>query len=133
LEQKETLGESSSSKSSPAKSHPAAGAETTSMKKKKSKPESPGPSKNKGKSGDSSASGSKKCSSPSEESCGGLVGKYFVHEEASASGVREAPTFYPTDLEFEDPLKYIQKIQAIAGKFGMARIVPPRSFRVSIS
>ncbi|CAG7834068.1 unnamed protein product [Allacma fusca] len=41
----------------------------------------------------------------------------------------EAPTFYPTDDQFQDPLKYIEKIRIEAEKFGMARIVPPRSFR----
>lgn len=44
----------------------------------------------------------------------------------------EAPTYYPTEQEFEDPLKYFDKIQLEAEKYGMARIVPPRSFRVSL-
>lgn len=49
----------------------------------------------------------------------------------SSNKIREAPTFYPTEQEFEDPLKYFDKIQPEAESYGMARIVPPRSFRVS--
>ena len=45
----------------------------------------------------------------------------------------EAPTFCPTEEQFQDPLKYIEKIRPEAEKFGMARIIPPRSFRVRFS
>jgi protein Jumonji len=41
----------------------------------------------------------------------------------------EAPTFRPTDAEFRDPLRYIQKIRQHAEPFGMCRIIPPRSFK----
>ena len=41
----------------------------------------------------------------------------------------EAPTFRPSEAEFEDPLKYIQKIRAYAEQFGMCRIIPPSSFK----
>merc|ERR550532_609525 len=41
----------------------------------------------------------------------------------------EAPTFRPTEAEFEDPLKYIQKIRGCAEQFGMCRIIPPSSFK----
>jgi len=44
--------------------------------------------------------------------------------------VQQVPAFYPTEKEFEDPLKYIEKIRVEAEKFGMAKIVPPKSFRV---
>ncbi|KAJ1932467.1 hypothetical protein FBU59_006363 [Linderina macrospora] len=40
-------------------------------------------------------------------------------------GLREAPTFYPTEQEFEDPLGFIQKIQPEAEHFGICKIVPP--------
>ena len=36
----------------------------------------------------------------------------------------EAPTFRPTEAEFKDPLKYIQKIRSYAEQFGMCRIIP---------
>ena len=41
----------------------------------------------------------------------------------------EAPTFRPTEAEFKDPLKYIQKIRGYAEQFGMCRIIPPGSFK----
>ena len=41
----------------------------------------------------------------------------------------EAPTFRPTEAEFKDPLKYIQKIRSYAEQFGMCRIIPPSSFK----
>lgn len=41
----------------------------------------------------------------------------------------EAPTFYPNDKEFQDPIEYIEKIRAKAEKFGICRIVPPSNFK----
>jgi len=41
----------------------------------------------------------------------------------------EAPTFRPTEAEFKDPLRYIQKIRSYAEQFGMCRIIPPKSFK----
>ena len=41
----------------------------------------------------------------------------------------EAPTFRPSEEEFKDPLKYIQKIRGYAEQFGMCRIIPPSSFK----
>lgn len=42
----------------------------------------------------------------------------------------EAPTFYPTETEFEDPLEYIASITPQAEKFGLCRVVPPSNFKV---
>jgi hypothetical protein len=39
--------------------------------------------------------------------------------------VPEAPTFRPTPKEFENPIAYIKKIQAIGMKSGICKIVPP--------
>lgn len=36
--------------------------------------------------------------------------------------IPEAPTFYPTAEEFEDPIRYIQKIQAEACRFGQLSV-----------
>lgn len=44
--------------------------------------------------------------------------------------ILEAPTFYPSEEEFNDPLEYIDKIRPEAEKFGLCRIVPPSNFRV---
>ncbi|KAK9885860.1 hypothetical protein WA026_013737 [Henosepilachna vigintioctopunctata] len=41
----------------------------------------------------------------------------------------EAPTFYPTEKEFQDPLEYIEKIGAKAEQFGICKIVPPSTFK----
>ena len=41
----------------------------------------------------------------------------------------EAPTFRPSEAEFKDPLRYIQKIRGYAQQFGMCRIIPPSSFK----
>lgn len=45
----------------------------------------------------------------------------------------EAPTFYPTEKEFEDPLEYIDSITPLAEKFGLCRVVPPSNFKVCTS
>ena len=37
----------------------------------------------------------------------------------------EAPVFEPTLEEFEDPLRYINKIRPIAEKAGICKIRPP--------
>ncbi|XP_066901738.1 uncharacterized protein Jarid2 isoform X2 [Halyomorpha halys] len=41
----------------------------------------------------------------------------------------EAPTFYPTEKEFQDPLEYIEHLTPLAQSFGICRIVPPSSFK----
>lgn len=46
--------------------------------------------------------------------------------------VAEAPTFYPTEEDFLDPLEYIDKIRPTAEKFGICKVVPPANFKVSI-
>lgn len=43
--------------------------------------------------------------------------------------VSEAPVFHPTEKEFQDPYAYIEKIRPIAEKYGLCRIVAPRSFK----
>eukprot|EP01080_Neovahlkampfia_damariscottae_P000207 gene207-4453_t len=37
----------------------------------------------------------------------------------------EAPTFYPTVEEFEDPLKYLESLYPKAEKYGLFKVVPP--------
>lgn len=47
----------------------------------------------------------------------------------STSQMVEAPVFYPTEKEFQDPIEYIEKIRIKAEKFGICRIVPPATFK----
>lgn len=42
----------------------------------------------------------------------------------------EAPTFHPSEKDFQDPLEYIDKIRPVAEKFGICRVVPPPNFKV---
>ncbi|GLH11559.1 Lysine-specific demethylase lid, partial [Gryllus bimaculatus] len=41
----------------------------------------------------------------------------------------EAPVFYPSEKEFQDPLEYIDRIRPVAETFGLCRVVPPQNFR----
>lgn len=43
-----------------------------------------------------------------------------------------APTFFPSEEEFTDPLDYIEKIRPEAEQFGLCRIVPPNNFKVRV-
>lgn len=41
----------------------------------------------------------------------------------------EAPTFRPTEKEFQDPIEFFERIMPIASKFGICRVIPPSSFK----
>ncbi|XP_033754420.1 protein Jumonji-like isoform X2 [Pecten maximus] len=41
----------------------------------------------------------------------------------------EAPTFYPSEEQFSDPIQYIQSVAMIAEPYGMCRIIPPSSWK----
>lgn len=43
-------------------------------------------------------------------------------------GIEEAPTFYPSEEEWRDPLEYIKKIGPEATKYGICKIIPPDSW-----
>lgn len=52
-------------------------------------------------------------------------------DENNEARLVEAPTFHPTEKDFQDPLEYIDKIRPIAEKFGICRVVPPPNFKVT--
>ena len=44
--------------------------------------------------------------------------------------LQEVPVFRPTEKEFSDPLRYIEKIRPEAEQYGLCRVVPPPGFKV---
>jgi histone demethylase JARID1 len=45
-------------------------------------------------------------------------------------GLQDCPAFYPTLEEFKDPMNYIRAISPQAQEFGIAKIVPPETWRM---
>ncbi|CAD7703846.1 unnamed protein product [Ostreobium quekettii] len=65
--------------------------------------------------------------------CENQGAKRLAGELAWMAQVPEAPTYHPSEAEFEDPLAYIAKIEPEAERFGICKIVPPRSMLVGRS
>ncbi|KAL5718496.1 hypothetical protein ACHQM5_011393 [Ranunculus cassubicifolius] len=55
-----------------------------------------------------------------DSSCDSLVG---------ALNIPQGPCFYPTEIEFKDPLKYIYTIRPQAEPYGVCKIVPPKGWK----
>ncbi|KAI0287615.1 PLU-1-like protein-domain-containing protein [Russula brevipes] len=45
-------------------------------------------------------------------------------------GLQDCPAFYPTPEEFKDPMSYIRGIAPQAREYGIAKIVPPETWRM---
>lgn len=43
-------------------------------------------------------------------------------------GIPEAPTYWPTEDEFKDPMEYMRKIAPEGSKYGIVKIVPPSTW-----
>mmetsp|Transcript_28992 Transcript_28992/g.67176 ORF Transcript_28992/g.67176 Transcript_28992/m.67176 type:complete len:538 (+) Transcript_28992:86-1699(+) len=54
--------------------------------------------------------------------------KVTVPSGVWTEGVVKGKTFRPTAEEFEDPMRYLKSIAAEAGRYGVVRIRPPKSF-----
>ena len=48
-------------------------------------------------------------------------------------GLEDAPVFYPTDEEFEDPYAYFEKIRRVGERAGICKIVPPSTWKPPFS
>lgn len=44
--------------------------------------------------------------------------------------LEDCPAFYPTPEEFRDPMSYIRTIAPQAQEYGIAKIVPPETWRM---
>lgn len=51
-------------------------------------------------------------------------------QEERPFGLQDCPAFYPTPEEFRDPMSYIRSIAPQAQEFGIAKIVPPETWRM---
>lgn len=57
-----------------------------------------------------------------------LAGSIAKSARSHIDGVREAPTFRPTEEEFRNPMEYMRKIATQGRKYGIVKIVPPESW-----
>lgn len=76
-----------------------------------------------------------KCKQKGSDLCSSSNSLMFLGTNVANNEARvvEAPTFHPTEKDFQDPLEYIDKIRPIAEKFGICRVVPPPNFKVNIA
>lgn len=52
-----------------------------------------------------------------------------VSKSGRLFGLQEAPTFWPTEEEFKDPMEYMRKIAPEGMKYGIVKIVPPDTWK----
>ncbi|KAF2754810.1 PLU-1-domain-containing protein [Pseudovirgaria hyperparasitica] len=48
-----------------------------------------------------------------------------IRKTSRPFGLEEAPTYYPTEKEWEDPLAYVMSVAPEASKYGIMKVIPP--------
>lgn len=52
-----------------------------------------------------------------------------MQSDGGMEGMTEAPCYFPTAAQFEEPLKYIAQIRPEAEQYGICRICPPAGWK----
>ncbi|WCJ26280.1 Lysine-specific demethylase 5D [Euphorbia peplus] len=58
----------------------------------------------------------------------GVLGQNLSVSSSGSLHVPPAPVYYPSEEEFKDPLEFICRIRAEAERYGICKIVPPKSW-----
>lgn len=59
----------------------------------------------------------------------GVLGNSQSGTHLQCLNIPQAPVYYPSEFEFSNPLKYIEKIKPEVEAYGICRIVPPESWK----
>ncbi|KAK4338415.1 hypothetical protein RND71_042902 [Anisodus tanguticus] len=59
----------------------------------------------------------------------GVLGQNISASPSGLLNIPSGPVYYPTEDEFKDPLEFIYKIRPEAEKYGICKIIPPKSWK----
>lgn len=57
-----------------------------------------------------------------------LAVKEPIKKTSRIYDLEEAPVYQPTDEEWKDPIEYMRKIAPEAKKFGICKVIPPKTW-----